>query len=313
MRRSVVFSFLSILVLGGCLGSKHVKPPVTIYGNKGGEGGGVHIVQQDETIYSIAKRYNLVMGDLAYANGIDKGYRIHPGQRLTLPPPPTYRVRKGDSLSEVARIFGVSTQDVITTNELPRPYMIQQGDELKLPRITAEEAGAGYAPVKMQADSKAGVGDEHQNFIVADNKPIAAPKSRPKGVNVKPPKRSSSKFLRPVNGKVISSYGAKKGGLYNDGVNILADRGTIVKAAENGVVVYAGSELKGSGNLVLVRHSDRWMTAYAHLDKIKVRRGQVLKRGQSLGTVGSTGAVDRPQLHFEVRRGTKAINPKKLI
>ena len=127
------------------------------------------------------------------------------------------------------------------------------------------------------------------------------------------PARSSSKFLSPVKGEIISSYGPKKGGLHNDGVNIRAARGSAVKAAENGVVVYAGNELKGSGNLILVRHADRWMTAYAHLDGVSVKRGDVLKRGQVIGTVGSTGSVDSPQLHFEVRRGTEALNPKLYI
>ena len=90
-------------------------------------------------------------------------------------------------------------------------------------------------------------------------------------------------------------------------------RERLLKAADNGVVVYAGSELKGSGNLILVRHDNRWMTAYAHLDKINIKRGDVIKRGQSIGTVGSTGSVDKPQLHFEVRRGTEAINPERYL
>ena len=86
-----------------------------------------------------------------------------------------------------------------------------------------------------------------------------------------------------------------------------------MKAADNGVVVYAGNALRGSGNLILVRHADQWMTAYAHLDDMKVRKGQVLKRGQKIGTVGSTGSVATSQLHFEVRRGTTALNPKNHI
>jgi murein DD-endopeptidase MepM/ murein hydrolase activator NlpD len=127
------------------------------------------------------------------------------------------------------------------------------------------------------------------------------------------PKRSSSKFLTPVAGKVISSYGPKSDGLHNDGINIKAPEGTPVRAAENGVVVYAGNELEASGNLIIIRHQDRWMTAYAHMSKLLVKRGDTVKRGQSIGTVGSTGSVDSPQLHFEVRRGTEALNPKQYI
>ena len=113
--------------------------------------------------------------------------------------------------------------------------------------------------------------------------------------------------------KIVSGYGPKAGGFHNDGINIAAPRGTPVLAADNGVIVYVGNELKGSGNLILVRHADRWMSAYAHLDKTTVARGQVVKRGEKLGTVGSTGSVGSPQLHFEVRRGTQALNPAKYL
>jgi murein DD-endopeptidase MepM/ murein hydrolase activator NlpD len=127
------------------------------------------------------------------------------------------------------------------------------------------------------------------------------------------PPRASSKFLRPVDGTVISSYGAKAGGLHNDGVNIKAAKGTPVKAAENGVVVYASNEMKGYGNMVLIRHADRWMTAYSHMDAISIKRGDTVKRGQAIGTVGMTGSVDSPQLHFEIRRGVQALNPEAYL
>ncbi len=127
------------------------------------------------------------------------------------------------------------------------------------------------------------------------------------------PKRAGSKFLMPVKGQLISGYGPKSNGLYNDGINIRAPRGAPVRASENGVVVYAGNELRGSGNLILIRHADRWVTAYAHLGTMNVKRGDIVKRGKIIGTVGSTGSVDSPQLHFEIRRGTDALNPKMYI
>lgn len=321
MKCSILFSCLCVLGLVAC--GQAVSPKVTVYGESAGEGSsGVHIVRSGETIYAISQRYHLVMDDLAVANNMHAPYMIDVGQRLRLPPPPTYRVRNGDSLSKVARIFAVPTQKMIAVNDIVPPYRIHPGQVLKLPRVSAQEASAGYESVRMISAKQTGIAPEQQDFVVPERKPeievreaegkqkVAA---KSKAVRTKPAKRSSSQFLRPVNGKIISSYGAKKGGLHNDGVNILAPRGSPVKAADNGVVVYAGSELKGSGNLVLVRHSDRWMTAYAHLDKITVKRGTVLARGQKLGTVGSTGAVDKPQLHFEVRRGTNAVNPKKYL
>jgi murein DD-endopeptidase MepM/ murein hydrolase activator NlpD len=120
-------------------------------------------------------------------------------------------------------------------------------------------------------------------------------------------------FQWPVQGHIVSDFGPKPGGLHNDGINIAAARGTPVQAAENGVVVYAGNELRGFGNLLLVRHADGWVTAYGHCDQLLVRRGQQVRRGQTIAKVGSTGNVRSPQLHFEVRRGTRPVNPNEFL
>ena len=107
----------------------------------------------------------------------------------------------------------------------------------------------------------------------------------------------------------MSNYGAKNKGLFNDGINIAGAKGALVKAAENGVVAYAGNEIKGMGNLIIIQHSDGWMTVYAHLDSMSVKRGTKVSVGQPVGKIGQTGKVDKPQLHFEIRRGRKAYNP----
>ena len=117
----------------------------------------------------------------------------------------------------------------------------------------------------------------------------------------------------PVSGTILSEFGPKSGGLHNDGINIAAAKGTAVRAADEGTVAYAGNELKGFGNLVLVRHADGWMTAYAHLDRMDVDRGAPVKRGQIIGTVGATGNVRAPQLHFELRRGSRAVDPRERL
>jgi murein DD-endopeptidase MepM/ murein hydrolase activator NlpD len=108
---------------------------------------------------------------------------------------------------------------------------------------------------------------------------------------------------------VISSFGAKAGGLRNDGINILLRKGTPVRAADHGVVAYTGNELRGFGNLILVRHGGGWVTAYAHTATISVNVGQTVRRGQVLARAGSSGGVGRPQLHFEIRRGRTAVDP----
>lgn len=117
----------------------------------------------------------------------------------------------------------------------------------------------------------------------------------------------------PVRGKVVSSFGPKAKGLHNDGVNIAAPLGTPVLAAENGVIAYAGNELRGYGNLLLVKHDNGWITAYAHTQDLTVKRGERVKKGQIIARVGSTGNVRTPQLHFELRRGKHAVDPVKYL
>lgn len=138
----------------------------------------------------------------------------------------------------------------------------------------------------------------------------AAPPPPPKAAEQATSQRATGRLLWPVKGKVISTFGPKPDGLHNDGLNIAASKGTTVVAADNGVVAYAGNELRGFGNLLLVKHSDGFITAYAHLDRIDVERGVAVKRGQAIGTVGQTGSVTSPQLHFELRKGSQAVDPR---
>lgn len=331
---SLLVMMIGVFVLSGCLMGSQAPAPVTYYGQVGGEGSaGVHNVVEGDTLWSVSNRYKIPMSDIAIVNNVRAPFALKPGQRLKLPPPRTYKVKAGDTIYSVSRLFDVNQYDIARQNDLRSPYTIHQGQLLRLPSEEgrqAREEEQGNAPVRLtQVDrtdlsapsdgavrpSKKPVADSNKpGYVKPTSKPKIAQKTRPKSkITAKTPKRSSSKFLQPVKGKVISNYGPKKGGLHNDGINIAAPRGTPIRAAENGVVVYAGSELKGSGNLVLVRHSDRWMTAYAHMDKFAVKRGDVIKRGAKLGTVGSTGSVSKPQLHFEVRRGTEAINPKRYM
>jgi murein DD-endopeptidase MepM/ murein hydrolase activator NlpD len=128
-----------------------------------------------------------------------------------------------------------------------------------------------------------------------------------------PPARGGRTFQWPVTGRVIATYGEMGSGLRNDGLNIAANKGTPIRAAENGVVVYAGDEIKGFGNLLLIRHADGFTTAYAHCDALLVNRGDTIRRGQVIARVGDTGHVSKPQLHFEIRKGTQAVDPQEYL
>ena len=137
--------------------------------------------------------------------------------------------------------------------------------------------------------------------------------AKPKPVPRAPAARPAARFLWPLRGPVISRFGPKAGGLHNDGINIAASAGAPIVAAENGVVAYAGNELRGFGNLLLVRHAGGWTTAYAHSDRLLVKRGDRVKKGDVIARVGATGRVKRPQLHFELRRGTDAVDPLRFL
>ena len=112
-----------------------------------------------------------------------------------------------------------------------------------------------------------------------------------------------------MRGRVIAGFGPRVNGQQNDGINIALPEGTPIKAAEDGVVAYAGSELRGYGNLVLIRHSNGYVTAYAHTQELMVKRGDTIKRGQVIAKSGQTGNIDSPQLHFEIRKGPTPVDP----
>ena len=120
-------------------------------------------------------------------------------------------------------------------------------------------------------------------------------------------------FRWPVRGRVIAGFGSKPNGAQNDGINLAVPEGTPIKAADDGVVAYAGNELKGYGNLVLIRHSNGFVSAYAHASELMVKRGDTIKRGQVIAHAGQTGNVTSPQLHFEIRKGSTPVDPTQYL
>jgi murein DD-endopeptidase MepM/ murein hydrolase activator NlpD len=123
------------------------------------------------------------------------------------------------------------------------------------------------------------------------------------------PSADGKQFRWPVRGRIISGFGTKPNGEKNDGINLAVPEGTSVKAIEAGKVIYAGNELAGYGNLVLVRHAGGWVSAYAHNKDLTVKRGDTVQRGQTIAHAGMTGSVTSPQVHFELRQGAKPVNP----
>ncbi len=301
----VICCLLAMLSVASCKSNSSSPAPVLNYGLRGGAGSaGVHTVAASDSVWNIGQRYRVAMQDIISVNGLRPPYMLAVGQRLRLPPPQNYAVRGGDTLYGISRTFGVSQTSIAQLNNIAPPYVIARGEVLRLPSA-AYKKRVNNVPVPSRK-AEVEIADGGGSKIVPQPKP---------NINVSrpTPARSGGKFAWPVNGVIISTYGPKKDGLHNDGINIKANRGTSVAAAENGVVVYANNELKGYGNLILVRHADRWMTAYAHLEGFDVRKGQEVRRGQTIGKVGTSGDVNTPQLHFEIRRGTDAINPETYL
>ena len=227
-------------------------------------------------------------------------------------------VARGDTLYSISRKYSVPVNDLAVMNKLTPPFELAVGQKLRVPDLESVQKLANTEKANV-----INVQTETKNVIKKETlttQPIKVAKEPVKKISSDPTKklptisaRSSSKFAWPVRGKVLSAYGAKSNGLFNDGINISATKGTVVKAAENGVVAYAGNEVKGMGNLVIVQHDGGWMTVYAHMDTMAVRRGHKVSVGQKIGAVGETGKVDSPQLHFEIRKGTKAYNPSNYL
>lgn len=297
--------------------------------------GGVTMVQSTseitvaagDTLYSLAQLYGTTVDELIRENNLSAPYTLSVGQKLKVPVEkesmavqtitvPTrattttrvelqeITVAAGDTLYSLSRKYSVPVNDLAVMNNLSAPFTLSVGQKLKVPNLN-------NAPVRTKV---AATNDSNTvPTVAASGKTKEKISSDPTQKLPTISARSSSKFSWPVQGKVLSAYGAKGDGLFNDGINIAAARGTSVGAAENGVVAYAGNEVKGMGNLIIIQHSGGWMTVYAHLDSMSVRRGNKVSVGQKIGTVGETGKVDQPQLHFEIRKGTKAYNPASYL
>jgi len=299
---------------------------------------GSHKVQRGNTVYSISRLYGVPVRAIIEANGLTPPYLLKVGDTLTIPKRQFHRVARGETVYSISRSYGVPMNELTRANGIAPPYTIVVGQELTIPATSenqvataeAQSAAGGTveveelssptpAPTPAASPAPAATPIAPKPAVAPTPKARPAPPPPPKPVATatpaqkealpKPPSRAGSTFRWPVRGKVISGFGTQDGGRHNDGINISAGRGTTVVAAENGVVAYAGNELRGFGNLLLIKHADGYMTAYAHNDVLLVDRGATVKKGQPIAKVGSTGSVGSPQLHFEIRKGRKAVDP----
>ena len=327
--------------------------PRSVAARQPAQGGSTIIVGTSDTLDILAKRYNVSSAAILQANGYKGPRALSPGQQLIIPPrqtaaaapapalaPPASKpvavaaapssvhvVNRGDTLMSIARRNQVPVAELAKANNLDQSAKLSLGMKLTVPgaksaSVTPAAQPVGAAPVQpvatvaAPATKMAAAGGPPQSARLAsattnvvEEKPVA------EAASVKPSEATGAlpTFRWPVRGKVITSYGAKTNGKSNDGINLAVPEGTPVKAAEDGVVAYSGNELKGYGNLVLVRHSNGYVTAYAHASELLVKRGDTIKRGQIIAKSGQSGEVGSPQLHFEIRKGSSPVDPLQFL
>lgn len=225
------------------------------------------------------------------------------------PRPAEHVVAAGEDLYSIALQYDLDAYQLAIANDLSPPFTVTAGQTLRLdidrPAVAAAPDGIYQTPASRPAHG--GSAQDQGPSPPGSDGNVAAAQRVPQPPE--PPAVLQEGFIWPVTGTVISSFGAKGGGLYNDGINIAAAAGTPVRAAEEGVVAYAGNELRGFGNMLLIRHPDGWMTTYAHAEELLVTKGERVSKGQVIARVGTTGGVSRPQLHFEMRKGKKPVDP----
>lgn len=271
----------------------------------------VHAVARGETLYGISRAYGVDTTTIARANRLEAPFHVVVGQELVIPgarepatvttaAAPTVQAPAPQTRPADARPADARPSEPVTPEASPSPAVSPppaRPTDGATVSAGAERAAAGRAPRPRP--------DGVQEAALRPTEPEV-----PRGRIDAPPPRSGQGFLVPVEGRIVAEFGSQSGGLHNDGINIAAPRGAPVRAADDGVVAYVGDALPGFGNLILIKHSDGWITAYAHNDRLLVERGQIVRRGQTVASVGSTGHVSEPQLHFELRRGERAVDPR---
>ncbi len=316
-----------------------------------GQGGTTIIVGTSDTLEILSRRYNVSAAAIMQANGYKGPRALSPGQQLIIPhptasvaaapalaapvskpvavasaAPSVHVVNHGDTLLSIARRNHVSVAELARANNLEPSTKLKLGMKLTVPGAKAAAVAPAVQPGAVAAAQPAVAPAPPTTKIAAATAgppqtahlAQATTKLEDTPAAETPVKASEATgalptFRWPVRGKVITAYGAKANGKANDGINLAVPEGTPVKAAEDGVVAYSGNELKGYGNLVLVRHANGYVTAYAHASELLVKRGDTIKRGQVIAKSGQSGEVGSPQLHFEIRKGSSPVDPLQFL
>ena len=236
-----------------------------------------------DTLKSLSKKNQVTVKELIKFNKIKPPYIIKPGKFIKIPVAKKYKIKKGDTLYYIANCHQIKIEEIKAKNSKIVDKKLLVNRYIKLPYYVSNKCNNQRTRKKSYKNSKADT------------------------VN------SVGIFNWPVNGIITAKFGKQKGGRRNDGINILSAKGNPVRAALNGIVIYRGNELPAWGNLILIKHKNNWTTAYAHLESFLVDKGEIVKTGDVIGSIGSTGNVLENQLHFQVRKNSKPLDPMKFL
>ena len=273
-------------------------------------------VQRGQTLSGIAQTYHVPMRVIAEANGLFPPYSIQAGRTLIIPGVGPPRVPAPPASVAALPPTRNEYPPVAASSEPPGGPAAPETPQVERPAAASPEGpavAAAQLPPPAAATAPPATAPSSETPAPAQAPAAAAPSRPPAPPRAAPATRSSSAFVWPVRGHVVANFGSRSDGTHNDGINIAAPKGTAVQAVDAGVVAYSGNELRGYGNLILIKHPNGWISAYAHCDQMLVQRGQKVTRGQVIARVGSTGSVSEPQLHFELRRGNHPVDPREFL
>ena len=284
----ILISFF--IFFSGCTSTDYLAPVINKnnINNNIAKGQRTITVYEGDSLYSISKREGVSIKSIIKANKLEPPFTLYKGDRLIIAKPKVHIVKKGHTLYDIANCYEVSISDLMKINQLKNNDKIYLGDKLFIPLY------------------------DNTNQTNCNNiTKVATTKEVNKTTEKK--KNNNYSYMWPVKGKIISKFGLLAKGLRNDGINISADIGNPVLAIESGKIVYAGNEIQAFGNLILIKHYNDKTSAYAHLDKINVKKGESVNKGQIIALVGNSGKVSIPQLHFEIRDKDGPLDPLKYL
>lgn len=276
-------------------------------------------IQQGDNLLRIALNNNSTLREIATINNIKPPYKVYVGQKIKVPVKNSgevksltnkketnkeyYKVQKGDNLYSISRDTGIPVGNLISYNNLKKPYNIYVGQKLYLKNRNNNTSKTSQKQPQQETKQ------------VVKLEKVEQPKTQPSSTTTssQPTQQSNALFSWPVRGDIIKKFGKQANGDYSDAIHIKAPLNTPILAAGDGEIAYAGNELKGYGNIIIVKHNNGWLSIYGYCDTMKVKVKDKVSKGQTIGTVGQTGDISEPQLYFSIRKGRVVMDPMKYL